>query len=197
MKKLLCSVLILVLAAITMLSFCACSDNDGYSENDDGEVFLYPADYDEDIFENSAYTDKVTDVKYIESGYSVLLDSSNYDSADEYEKLFYRFFDSIKHGDAQQYISYIASDYFNDKNPAPEKFTMQKLYDIEVSYVEDLELEYNGENIKVKDFIVRYKIMYNNGTFRADLPSDAVIPQHFLVGETEGELKILNIVDIN
>ena len=39
--------------------------------------------------------------------------------------------------------------------------------------------------------------MYNNGTFRADLPSDAVIPQHFLVGETEGELKILNIVDIN
>ena len=73
---------------------------------------------------------------------------------------------------------------------------MQKLYDIEVLYQATLEMEFQGKNIEVLDYVVRYKIMENNGTFRKGLPSDVWKPQHYLVSYIDGELKILNIIDI-
>lgn len=161
------------------------------------EIVYYEANYDENIFENEDYLNKVRDVEYNSNGYSILLTEQNYSSLEEEHKFFYDYFNAIKNGNAEAYNSFFAEDYFTTDNPKKDKFTMQMIYDINVDYQEVVKLEYKGEKIDVLDYIVRYKILNNNGTFRLGFNDDAVIPQHYLIYKIDGKYKILNIVEID
>lgn len=190
--------IVILIGIIIALSFCIflglsyCSEDD-YQEDD---LEYYPADYSENIFKNQAYMDKVRFVRFGSEGYNYILTDDNFLDYDEKAVFFKLYFDSIIAGDASKYATFFDSSFFTTKNPKPEKFTMQKLYDIEVLYQATLEMEFQGKNIDVLDYVVRYKIMENNGTFRKGLPSDVWKPQHYLVSYIDGELKILNIIDI-
>ena len=41
--------------------------------------------------------------------------------------------------------------------------------------------------------IVEYKIHENNGSFRKDIESDASRPQYFVINNSTGEFKVMNI----
>jgi hypothetical protein len=67
----------------------------------------------------------------------------------------------------------------------PEKFTMQMVYDISLRPHANAD----GE----KSYIVNYKILKNNGTFRRDIGSDEGREYLFTLVEEQGKLVILEM----
>jgi len=192
-KKLVFIIGVIIALSVVIFLFFKFVSSDELPQDD---LEYFPADYSENIFLNQEYMDKVRFLKFGSEGYNYILTDDNFLEYDEKAIFFKLYFDSIIAGDVSKYITYFDDTFFNSQNPKPEKFTMQKIYDIEVLYQETLQMEYKGKNIEVFDYLVRYKIMENNGTFRKGIPSDVWKPQHYLISFINNELKILNIVDI-
>ena len=94
--------------------------------------------------------------------------------------MFYNYFECVIKGEYSVYPAFF-SEEFKENAILPEKFTMQKLYDISVT----LESRQPYENGFVELYSVRYSIMDNNGTFRSDLTDYTVIPLYYTVYVTE------------
>lgn len=114
----------------------------------------------------------------------------------KYAEFFYRYFQYIISGDAQGYRDCF-SDAYPDRSDLPESFTMQKLFDIyALEYGDATVTEADGREVAVKDFIVKYKILENNGTFRDDLPSGVACEQYYRICQEDGSLKIYQIASL-
>ncbi|MEA4832043.1 MAG: hypothetical protein VB118_05435 [Oscillospiraceae bacterium] len=165
-------------------------------ENTGGpSVEYYEANYDENIFEDKDYMSLVRDIYYTTGGYTELLDKAGCESKGKDAVFFREFFDAIISGDADTYNTFFMKNYF-ETNEKDDSFTMQRIYDISVTVREDTETELNGAKIKCSNYIVSYKIMKNNGTFRLGIPSDTVKPQLYRLIEENGKLKIHSILEI-
>ena len=70
---------------------------------------------------------------------------------------------------------------------------MQKIYGINIEVFNRETVNENGKTSVVSEYIVRYKIMNNNGTFRGDVPSDTVKPLYFKLVENDGKIGIDSI----
>ena len=77
----------------------------------------------------------------------------------------------------------------------PEKFTSQKIYDIDVEFYQEVSDSAN-EKVKYEYYIVRYKIMYNNGTFRDDVGSDETRPLMYTIKKQGDTSQIIGIEKI-
>lgn len=144
------------------------------------EVSLCPADYDEDIFSDKAYAQKQKDVFFTYDGDGEYITAEGYFSANKAGKLFYNYFYCVINGEYTVYPTFF-SEEFKENAVLPEKFTMQKLYDISVN----LETRQPFEDGYVETYSVRYRIMDNNGTFRSDLENNTVIPVYYTVYVTD------------
>ncbi|HPE95872.1 MAG TPA: hypothetical protein PLT66_07400, partial [Bacillota bacterium] len=130
-------------------------------------IFLYPVDYTENIFDDPTYMNKTREVYYTENGTSALINDGN---TAEYRSAVYFFcsyFESIVNGDAGKYRTFFDLSRY-DENKLPAEFTMQKIYDIDVRFVES-QTDSADSSITYEFYEVRYKILYNNGTFRSDI----------------------------
>ena len=137
------------------------------------DVFLYEPDYDEDIFENTEYMSLDRFITYTDGAVTVrAVDDDDLKSAGKYAVFFGEYFDAVINGDAEKYVSFFTEKY-NDKNGRKSKFTMQKIYGIDIRKLSETE---DGE-LRTAVFEVRYAIFENNGTFRDDVASDTVRPQ--------------------
>lgn len=56
---------------------------------------------------------------------------------------------------------------------------MQKIYDIRVDLNDKKSAEVDGKQTTLYCYMVSYKIMNNNGTFRGDVGSDTAKPLYF------------------
>ena len=101
--------------------------------------------------------------------------------------------------DTGLYIYDDISKYFENKdNPIkkyPDRFPMQKIYDIHVEHLGTSKTENTLEGIMVyEQYKVYFLIMDNNGAFRPDLPVDkSYIPLIYDVITINGESKINRI----
>jgi hypothetical protein len=153
---------------------------------------FYSADYNEDITKDEVYQSKMRGVSYLEYGTGEMITEENLESMPDSAKFFYEYFNCVISGDYTGYKSFFTQDYLED-NRIPDKFTKQKIYDIEVNLYSRQNIEQDGKSIIVDTFIVKYKIYENNGTFRNDVGSNTIVPLVFQLYKQNGSVLINNI----
>ncbi len=165
--------------------------------------------YNADIFDDPVYVGKERDLTYLEYGTGSLI-GKNYTGEGEWrgiapeseyakncaEAAFFRnYFICLISGDYDAYRGFFTDNFFKYYT-IPDKFTMQKVYDITVDLYDREEIGYNGETAIVERYIVTYKIMNNNATFRGDMGSDAAKPLYFKLLKYKGVIRIDSITFI-
>ncbi|MDL2287194.1 hypothetical protein LJB90_01340 [Eubacteriales bacterium OttesenSCG-928-G02] len=149
-------------------------------------------DYNVNIFDDPIYMLKNRNVFYSEYETGEEITEDNYLTLGKCSAFFKNYFDIVINGEYNKYKE-LFFDQKTSKDIIPEKFTMQKIYDIEVN----LTLEKLEQDNTVKYyFTVKYKIMNNNGTFRNNVKSDTIAPLSFTLIHKDGEYKILSITQI-
>lgn len=147
--------------------------------------FLYPADYEENIFEDPSYMKRERGIFYIENGTGQLVADV---SGVEFPKAVYFFedyFDAVINGDAQRHAEMFSAAY---AGTLPERFTMQKVYDINITFVDRQGDPDDG--VTYEFYEVRYKILYNNGTYRDDIGAGEVRPLMYTLVINGDDIKI-------
>lgn len=162
---------------------------DGYGQH---RISLYDPDWESDIFLNPDWLDKNRYITYTENGMSLTLVDYDYASCGKPVEMFGEYVDALMHGDAEKVNSFYTDSYF-ETHDRLEKITMQKLYNIEVEYISESEIELDGKTVVQYIYKFTYMIMENDGTFRGDLVSDAMKPQYYTLIEDNDEIKISDI----
>lgn len=197
LKKRLIVVLLSVLAVIVIL-FGVSMMIDGYYEKKDEEANapidydFYPADYDEYIYNDVEYAEKIENgfIEYTDNSTGLTLGIER-DTAEEHgaEVVFMvDYIYSIIEGKASEYNGFFSDAYYaeNDKHA---EFTMQKLYEVKITKESVEPIAENGGNYTKFVFVLEYKIFKNNGTFRNDI-GDGSKRQYITVTDRNGELGI-------
>ena len=154
-------------------------------------IFFFEPDYSEDIMQDELYLALDRKITFKVYGETVFLTESAAARRGGAAELFYNYFQCIIGGDYKHYPDFFTESYLNDpKTHIPEKFTMQKIYDIGVTFFD----RRTAENGVTEIYEVRYSIFENNGTFRRDIPSmetRTLVFELYINGE--GEAKINSI----
>ncbi len=176
----------------------------GKKETDtmDGYVFngvnwqrpnLCEPDWETDIFTLERYLELNRYLTYTKDGVSETIVDINADYYDDTVHMMQAYFDALMHGDAEKVNSFYTEDYFKE-NPRYEKFTMQKIYDMEMEYITERDDNINGIPCTVYVYKVGYKILENDGTFRDDIQHDnAKIPLFYELIDTGNSVKISSV----
>jgi|GEM_PF-535666 len=154
----------------------------------------YPADYNENIFENVAYMSMERDLLYkngkVSNRYNYEL---HYDEAKPECQFFLKYFDTVIKGDYKAYKDFFVEGYF-EKDP---KFTMQMIYEPEVTYHSTSKDTIEGKEVELYNFTVIYSIFKNNKTFRNDVDSHVAVPQIYqLLKKQDGSYLIYKIYNV-
>lgn len=193
-KKLLVKWLVII-ASVLAIAFCVYAvlslfaPKVGFTEKQD-DIFYFPVNYEENIFEDIVYTSKNREVRFDNYGSAIFVNEENYSEQSKEARFFYDYFKTVINGESESYKGFFAESFFA-RHSIPKSFTMQKIYDIEVSAMtSDIE-----DGVAYETFKVSYKIYENNGTFRADVSSGESKPVAIrLIKGTE--LKIASIIPI-
>ena len=139
---------------------------------------FFTPDYSEDITKDELYQSKIRNVYYLEFGTGEMITEANLDSLPDSAQFFYKYFNIVISGEYNEYKTLFTQEYLKRKT-IPDKFTKQKIYDIEVNLYDRQNIDKDGKSIIVDTFIVKYKIKDNNGTFRNDVGSNTTVPLVF------------------
>lgn len=185
------SCIFLIIGGIFLTKFLL--KNDPKKQND--VIFYYRADYDENIYENAAYIGMDRLLRYsslgLEQSYSF---DEDFDAAPLECRFFLNYFKTVIDGDYEEVTAFYVDDYFKK----PPRFTMQMIFDTHILYhsSEDIELE-NGDDATLLNFVVRYRIFKNNGTFRSGIRSGDAVPQIYqVIKKNDGSMQIYRILDV-
>lgn len=165
-------------------------------EPSDEVIHFANVDWEEDIYQNDRWLERDRQI-YFGTQYShQAITEESAEKLGDYAVFFYDYFQYIISGDATGYRSCFADSY--PFHTLPNKFTKQKLFEIyALEYKTESGLDENGDTLVFTDFIVEYKILENNGTFRDDLKSSAAREQYYrLITDENGEIKIYSIYEI-
>lgn len=166
------------------------------SQGEDAPIKFANVDWNEDIFRNERWLERNRQIMFGDASFQQALTAENASSTGKAARLFYDYFNTVIHGDAEAYPSYFTQDY-DGRLLLPSAFTMQKLYNIQVLRVDDLQdLDEDTASLKLVNYYVTYEILENNGTFRDDLPSGVATQQIYRLLMEGDELKIHQIVDL-
>lgn len=197
-------ILLVSLAVLLWISagyFCVLGVIDAFSpkkvpERDPNEevvVSLSNENWNEDIFTYDRWLQYDHQIYY---GTEHVHESITAESAPQispYATFFYQYFTDLMHGEYEDFSANFASTY--DK-AVPEKFTMQKLYDIYIFEASD-GLTVRDDGVEAKEFYVQYRILENDGTFRNDLESGSLSHELYrVVVDASGTPKIHQVLPI-
>jgi hypothetical protein len=174
-----------VLAALNTVDFDAIIAKlftpEAVSSTTKKSIEFAPIDYKENIFEDTDYLAQNRYVRYTDGPLSTLIVDDNYEQYGDAVVLLHNYIQAVINGDPDALPALFTDDYKNN-NKLPAKFTMQKLYDVEIEYY-SVNILNEGETDQITryEYIIRYNIMENNGTFRDDVGSDAAVPEIYEV----------------
>ena len=86
-------------------------------------------------------------------------------------------------GDADAYNALFSEDYFAYHEPE-SPFTMQRLYDIKLTLIDETEKTDERGKYTQYEYVVEYKIQLNNGTFRTDIDEGESKKQYFILSDS-------------
>ena len=196
-KKKLIIVLISIVALIVVLFAISFAIDKYYDKKESADnapidYDFYPADFDEYIYNDADYSN------LIENGFISYKDNStgltlgiDRDSAAEHgeeAEFMMNLLYSIIDGDAARYNSFFSEAYY-ENNDKHGEFTMQKLYDVTIIKESSETVSEQGSDYTKYTFVLEYKILKNNGTFRNDI-GDGSKKQYITVTDRDGKLLI-------
>lgn len=152
---------------------------------------FYPADFDENIMEDNAYLDLDRSIYYSDPS-TGLTSTSQDDVPSMYRNYAFVIAEYLRYGIEGNNValnSLFSSDYYENGGKNKEEFTMQRLYEMKITYMGIPE-----ENEDAFLFKVDYKIQKNNGTFRNDMGSDCTKSEYFTLSQHEENILIDSIV---
>ena len=120
-------------------------------------------------------------------GLTVGLNDENHEDYGVAAELLYLLVLSAMDGDHETYNGFF-SDLYYETNEPKESFSMQKLYDIRITRVD--ESKKDGAQYTEYIYALDYKIRRNNGSLRDDIDSDGSRTQYFLITDRDGAVKI-------
>lgn len=162
-------------------------------ENYSSSYIFYEADYDMNIYDDTVYMDLNRYINFSNGMISTALEKSEYAEQDEDVQFMIAYIQSIIAGDAEAYNACFSEQYYTQNQPL-DRFTMQKLYNINLTRTET-QTEGSGEDeYTLYGYVVEYMIRHNNGTFRRDLGSDSIRAQYLVISDREGTWKIDNVI---
>lgn len=183
--------LLLILGVLFLVSLLLKGEKIDYTEKQDG-VFYFPADYQEDPMSDLVYAAKNRDIMFTDHlGNGEVLTEESLGGKDVKELMYY-YFTALVKGDADAHSALLSKKYRNNF-AVQEKFTPQKVYDINVKFLMG---DSNGD-VYVDRYQVSYKIYENNGTYRADVGSNVARIMVFDVVKENGKMLIASIVPMN
>ncbi len=194
-KKLLIALLIIASVMVLLIAASVVIDKIQKGSNDELTIDynFFPANFNENIFEDEKYIELTSGefMRYHDMTTGIISGISEENKAsfgNETEFLVDMIYEIIN-GDHVAYNARFSSTYYQEHSPK-SAFTMQKIYDVTISYVSSEQLE-GGDYTKF-NFVVEYKIYENNGTFRKDI-GDGSKKQFITLSDRFGELLIDDI----
>ena len=156
---------------------------------------IFPeADYDYNIFDDEEYMLRDRGVWFSDGVSKTVMTDANLKTYPVEAQFMYNVIDLIINGDYEEYNKIFTEDYIKKAgNDFREQFTMQKLFEIELEYIDHGQL---SDNTDYWDIQLTYRIKDNNGTFRSDLEfnDEGARPVIYsLISDKEG-LKVSNVL---
>ena len=161
-------------------------------------IFATP-DYEYDIMQDEEYLQLNRRIYHCDerSGLTEELTDKNIGGYGPAARVLREAINAIIAGDADAYNALFSDNYYANNEPE-SPFTMQRLYDIKITKVN--ETIKSGEKGKYTqyEYEVEYKIRLNDGTFRMDIGHDESKKQYFILSDSvTGDVLIDQILDYN
>lgn len=163
--------------------------------------FFIPAtpDYEYDIMQDEEYLQLNRRIYHCDerSGLTEELTDKNIGGYGPAARVLREAINAIIAGDADAYNALFSDNYYANNEPE-SPFTMQRLYDIKITKVN--ETIKSGEKGKYTqyEYEVEYKIRLNDGTFRVDIGHDESKKQFFILSDSvTGDVLIDQILPYN
>lgn len=179
--------LLLIISASVVTILFSRDDNITPPDNVEYNFDFYDPDYEADILSDDEYLSLDRTILYKIGAITTAFDEKN-GSADKVVKFIADYIDAMVMGDYELYPSFFSEKY-KSNNKIPEKFTMQRVYNITI---EKLDEEYVDGHYKYT-YWLEYSISKNDGTLRSDMGSDAMRPQYLIITEQDGSFLINEI----
>lgn len=161
-------------------------------------IFATP-DYEYDIMQDDDYLQLNRRIYYSDarSGMTEELTDKNITGYGPAAVLLREYVNAVIAGDADAYNALFSDNYFASHDPeAP--FTMQRLYDIKLTKVNESQMVDERGKYTQYEFEVEYKIRLNDGTFRTDIGHDESKKQYFILSDSTSEDVLIDqILDYN
>ena len=152
---------------------------------------FYTPDFDQNIFEDPNYMALISDgvLKYDNGSNSIItVTPENAASSGDVVKLLTDLVYAAINGNNDLYNSFFSSEYMKNHEPKGE-FTMQKIYGGTITNFSTESVQGNNGNYTKYIYKLNYRILENNGTFRADIGEDSKT-QYIVITNREGKLLI-------
>ena len=145
-------------------------------------IIFYDPDWKLDIMTDPAYLALDRTVYYSDTQYgiTVALDQKNQKKYGPAVEVLNQMIQYIIAGNADGYNQLLSDNYLKNNDIEPP-FTMQQLYDIQLSKVRETNVD--GKYTQY-EFVVKYRIRNNDGTFRTDMGSDESKKQYIILSDS-------------
>lgn len=159
-------------------------------------IIFYEPNWELDIMKDPGYLALDRTVYYNDSQYgiTVALDQKSLTKYGPAVEVLNQMIEYIIAGDADGYNQLLSLNYLENNDFEPP-FTMQQLYDIKISKVQETIV--NGEYTQY-EFELEYRIRNNDGTFRTDIGSNESKRQYIILSNsTSSDVLIDQILGYN
>ncbi len=193
-KRLLIIIAAIVVVIIVLFAVSLIIDKVKSSKNDEFiiDYNFYPADYEENIFEDEEYINLTSGnfIKYqdLNTNITVGITRENANQQSEQIAFIVEMLYDIIEGKHEEYNACFSDVYYKNNSPKSQ-FTMQKVYDVTVSYISQESVSDDSGNYTKYLYSIEYKILENNGTFRKDIGSGSK-KQYATLTDRQGNLLI-------
>ena len=148
---------------------------------------FYEPDWQCDIMQDEEYLELGWHITYTnELGESVAILDDDYSRFGIGVDFLSYYFAAIQSGDSAVYNGLFGDEYFKKNDPV-EPFTPQRIYDINVRFLNEEEID---DDSFIINYEIEYKIMRNDGTFRRDIGSDMARTQYIALTVTKDDMYI-------
>lgn len=161
-------------------------------------IFATP-DYEYDIMQDNDYLQLNRRIYHcdVRSGMTEELTDKNISGYGAAAAVFSEYINAVIAGDADALNALFSENYFANHEAEPP-FTMQRLYDIKLTKVNETIIVGEKGKYTQYEYEVEYKIRLNDGTFRTDIGHDESKKQYFVLSDSvTGEVLIDQILDYN
>lgn len=183
--------LLLVMYLLTLILPRIFAGLSGGDEEGTADFNFYVPDYTKNIYEDPEYMKLLENgiIQYDNSSNDIItVTDENKEQLGKAGRFMLDYIYSIIDGDHTKYNSFFSEEYIKAKG-AKERFTMQKLYDVMLTYYSVETVSDRSGNYTKYMYKLSYRIMENNGTFRRDIGADAKT-QYIVITDREGRLLI-------